>query len=72
MSEQPISDIEFDDLDDDEDCWECGGEGGFNSCMEDCCPAIGGEDGCDDPVCWRVCPNCRGQYRPSMTVGRPG
>lgn len=49
------------DLDDDEMCDECGGEGGWNSCMEDCCPMVGGEEGCDDPLCWRVCSACRGR-----------
>ena len=48
---------DFDFGDDSDECWECGGEGGWNSCM--CC-AIGGEEGCDDPICWRVCPNCKG------------
>jgi hypothetical protein len=42
------------------DCPECGGEGGYNSCMEDTCCAIGGEEGCDDPACWRRCAVCRG------------
>lgn len=49
-----------DDMDSD-DCWDCGGEGGWNSCPEDCCPHIYGEEGCDDPVCWRRCPTCKGQ-----------
>lgn len=48
------------DYDESDDCWECGGEGGWNSCMEDDCCAIGGEEGCDDPRCWRICPNCKG------------
>lgn len=43
-----------------EECWQCGGDGGWNSCMEDCCPAIGGEEGCTDDACWRVCGNCKG------------
>lgn len=30
--------------DDDETCWQCDGEGGWNRCQEDCCPAIGGEE----------------------------
>lgn len=46
--------------DDDEACWQCGGEGGWNSCMEDTCCAIGGEEGCTDPLCWRKCDICRG------------
>ena len=51
-----------DDFDDhcDVTCQECGGDGGWNSCMEDCCAAIGGEDCCDDPRCWRTCPTCGG------------
>lgn len=44
----------------DTDCWQCGGEGGWNSCMEDTCCAIGGEEGCDDPLCWRRCDICGG------------
>lgn len=44
-----------------DDCWQCGGEGGWNSCMEDTCCAIGGEEGCTDPLCWRVCDICKGQ-----------
>lgn len=45
----------------DEDCWQCGGDGGWNSCMEDTCCALGGEEGCTDPLCWRVCDICKGQ-----------
>ena len=52
------------DRDEDDDlaeiCWECGGEGGWNICQEDCCPAEGGEDGCTDPACWRHCSGCGG------------
>lgn len=47
--------------DDDDTCWQCGGDGGWNSCMEDTCCAIGGEEGCNDPLCWRRCDICRGQ-----------
>lgn len=43
------------------DCPECGGEGGYAVCCEDCCPHIYGEDGCDDPACWRRCSVCRGK-----------
>lgn len=65
MSHDPQSptdaaDFDDDDFIDNETCDECGGEGGWNSCMEDTCCAIGGEEGCNDPVCWRVCPSCRG------------
>ena len=57
----PSADSDPYDFDDEfDECWECSGEGGWNSCMEDCCAAIGGEEGCTDPVCWRVCPNCKG------------
>lgn len=41
-------------------CWRCGGEGGWASCIEDCCPLEGEEDACDDPACWRVCDVCHG------------
>jgi hypothetical protein len=65
MSHDPQSptdaaDIEYYDHLDDDACQECGGDGGWNYCMEDTCCAIGGEEGCDDPGCWRVCPSCRG------------
>lgn len=43
------------------ECPNCGGEGGYPSCVEDSCPHKGGEDGCDDPVCWRVCDWCKGR-----------
>jgi hypothetical protein len=58
MTAEPYDPDEFDDS---EECWECGGEGGWNSCMEDTCCAIGGEEGCDDPLCWRRCPTCKGR-----------
>jgi hypothetical protein len=51
----------WDDYDEHDECWECGGEGGWNSCLADICCAIGGEEGCSDPVCWRRCPNCGGR-----------
>lgn len=50
----------WDDYEETDECWECGGDGGWNSCMADCCPAVGGEEGCTDRHCWRTCPNCRG------------
>lgn len=49
------------DYDQDDECPDCGGEGGYPRCMEDCCPHIYGEEGCDDPACWRVCSTCRGR-----------
>lgn len=54
---------DLDDFDDPgpDECHHCLGEGGYNACMEDCCPAVGGEDGCTDPACWRVCSVCRGE-----------
>ena len=56
------------DYDESDDCWECSGEGGWNSCMEDCCPAANGygmtgEEACEDPRCWKKCPNCKGTGR---------
>lgn len=54
-SEHPEHDY-VDDMDD--ECGECGGEGGYNACMESSCPAIGGEEGCEDPGCWRACSTC--------------
>lgn len=47
--------------DDDDECGECGGEGGYARCAEDCCPHIYGEEGCDDPACWRRCSVCKGK-----------
>ena len=55
MSEETQYD---DDFDQDDECWQCGGEGGWASCAEDCCPYEGGEEACDDPVCWRRCDIC--------------
>lgn len=65
MSHDPQSptdaaDFDSDDYDETEECWECSGEGGWNSCLVDCCPAWGGEEECSDPLCWRICPNCKG------------
>lgn len=57
-SEEQISE-HYDEPED--DCWQCGGEGGWNSCPEDTCCAIGGEEGCDDPMCWTRCDICRGK-----------
>ena len=69
MSEQR----DYDDFDDSDECWECGGEGGWNSCLEDCCPMIGGEEGCTDPRCWRRCPGCRGTgYLPASAPSPEG
>lgn len=57
----------------DNDCWQCGGEGGWNSCMEDTCCAIGGEEGCDDPMCWRRCDICGGKGQlPERTQAENG
>jgi hypothetical protein len=50
----------IDRYEDDGDCYECQGDGGYNRCPEDCCMAIGGEECCEDPLCWRVCPVCKG------------
>lgn len=49
------------DDDEDGDCPNCGGEGGYASCVEDCCPYVGGEEDCDDPACWRRCGWCNGK-----------
>lgn len=58
MASKPseIPDMEYEE----KDCWQCGGEGGWASCFEDCCPAVGGEDGCTDERCWRECDVCLG------------
>jgi hypothetical protein len=44
-----------------EECWNCGGDGGYAICQEDCCPHIYGEEGCTDSACWRRCSVCRGK-----------
>lgn len=38
-----------------QDCWQCGGEGGFHDCGEDCCPCLDKEE----PT--RDCDICRGE-----------
>lgn len=60
MAADRDDDDHLDDCVDVDDCAECGGDGGYNSCMEDTCCAIGGEEGCDDPACWRRCSSCGG------------
>lgn len=50
-----------DGADPEEGCPNCGGEGGYASCVEDCCPYVGGEEDCDDPACWRRCGWCNGK-----------
>jgi len=49
---------------DDNDCPQCFGEGGWASCMEDCCPYEGGEEACDDPACWVRCDLCNPNVGP--------
>lgn len=49
------------DYEDSDDCPQCGGDGGYPRCAEDCCPHIYGEEGCDDPACWRCCSVCGGR-----------
>lgn len=47
-----------DNLDDDDgnwiDCWQCGGEGVLDSCMEDTCVCV------DPPCCTNRCDICKG------------
>ena len=52
-------DFDYDEIETDE-CSECAGAEGYNSCMEDCCPMIGGEEACIDRRCWRRCECCGG------------
>lgn len=59
-AQQYDDDDHLDDCVDTDDCPDCGGEGGYNSCPEDCCPNFYGEDGCTDPICWRRCSVCKG------------
>lgn len=44
-----------------EDCWECGGVGGYPRCGEDSCQSLYGEENCTDPACWVRCSICRGR-----------
>ncbi len=55
-----MDDLDNDDDDDGEVCGNCGGEGGYAVCGECSCPCEGGEDACDDPMCWRRCDHCGG------------
>ena len=52
MSEAP--DYDWDDADDDRDCYLCGGEGFVWDCFDGFC--VNAEDGCED--CTRPCPEC--------------
>ena len=52
---------DYDDPGGTDECPQCGGEGGFNYCGEDCCPVMGGEDACTDPRCWTRCDFCEGK-----------
>lgn len=64
MSQQTTEqDDYFNDTYDDypEDCWQCGGERGWPSCPEDCCPNLMGEEACTRAVCWQVCDVCKGK-----------
>lgn len=38
-----------------ETCWQCGGEGGYHDCGEDCCVCLDGEEITHD------CPECKGE-----------
>lgn len=55
--------LEYDDYASDgpEDCPQCGGEGGYPMCPEDCCPNFYGEENCTEPACWNRCSVCRGR-----------
>ena len=52
MSKAP--DYDYDDHDDNRDCYQCGGEGFVWDCFDGFC--VNAEDGCDD--CTRPCPEC--------------
>ena len=39
-----------------ESCWQCGGEGGFHDCGEDCCCCEDPENDLNEP-----CEECKGQ-----------
>ena len=44
-------------------CWDCGGEGGYHDCMDDCCCCLDPEDNRDCATChgeggYLVCPEC--------------
>ena len=51
-----------DDFDDDDECWNCGGEGYVYDCFTEYA-CINPEDGCD--LCMRRCDVCR---KPSITT----
>lgn len=38
-----------------ETCWQCGGEGGWHDCGEDCCACL------DEEEVTRACDNCSGE-----------
>lgn len=68
--------VDYDDYEEYVHCDQCGGEGGYASCMEDCCPYEGGEEMCDDPACWRRCDICEGKggwkrEEPSVSAQAP-
>lgn len=53
--DEPIDDFDYGDVDDDDGCWYCHGEGGFHDCGEDCCCCL------DKDEITRVCPECGGE-----------
>ncbi len=57
MTEQPYHDP----LDDEDECWNCGGEGVVYSCFEEWA-CIDPEGGCDQ--CMQRCDVCRPARRP--------
>lgn len=48
----------YDDYDDDEPCWDCGGDGCVSSCHSEYA-CVNAEDGCDE--CTRTCSVCKGK-----------
>jgi hypothetical protein len=41
-----------------ESCWQCGGEGGWHDCGEDCCACLEPDDQAGD--FWHTCDVCEG------------
>lgn len=52
------------------ECWDCGGQGGFHDCMEDCCSCLDPEEVTEDCVTcggrgFIRCPACSEAFVPN-------
>lgn len=59
---------DFDDDDGGDECWDCGGEGFYHSCLE-VYACVDPEGGCDE--CERTCSTCRGTGHLRQTPAAP-